>query len=100
MSEHVNGRRVRRSKSDWLTLIEAQRESGLSQQRFCEQRQISVGAFYHAKSRYEARTDERSAAAHEAFVPLGITSASAPSSSGWEIELSLGGEVVLRLRRP
>ncbi len=97
MASGLNDERVRRSRSDWLALFEAQRRSGLSQQRFCRQQGISTSAFYNARSRYEWNAPEGEAVSVEDFVSLSVPQAR--GTPGWDIELSLGGDVVLRLRR-
>jgi len=101
MSEAVNGRRVRRSKSDWLALLEAQAQSGLSQLQFCQQHHISTGAFYNARCRYARELPVQSPSSSPATDDfLALTLPGQSDAAGWDIELSLGGEVVLRIRRP
>ena len=99
MSEGINGRRVRRSKSEWLALFQEQRRSGLSQLEFCRAHHISTAAFYNARSRLqraESAMATESAALKE-FLPLMLSEPT--DTGGWDIELSLGGDVVLRIRR-
>jgi len=100
MSEQVNGQRIRRSKADWLALFEQQDQSGLSQLQFCKQHHIAVGAFYNARCRFARQSPVESPvrSPQDEFLSLTLPCPSGPV--GWDIELSLGGEVVLRIRRP
>ncbi|MCB1740053.1 MAG: IS66 family insertion sequence element accessory protein TnpB [Gammaproteobacteria bacterium] len=89
--------RVRRSKAEWLSLFQAQASSGLSQLQFCRQQGISTAAFYNARSRYAQPSDAGRSVQSDDFVALTLPTAS--EDRGWDIELLLGGDVVLRLRR-
>jgi hypothetical protein len=80
----------RRTRSDWQALIREFERSGISRQRFCADASISVSTFDYWRRKLR---DEDTAAA--GFIEL-------PSISGrsdWDVELDLGGSVVLRLRR-
>jgi hypothetical protein len=90
----TNTRRYR-TRDEWARIMEEQTESGLSQKAFCEQRGIAVGAFYNAKKRM--RTKAMTPAVEAAF--LGVTVEDVPLVPRWDVELSLGDGVVLRLRR-
>lgn len=98
MSTRVMGHRVRRSQGDWLALFDAQARSGLSQLRFCEQHGVSTSAFYNAKSRIEHKAGAARSPTPDDFLALSLPSHA--DADGWDIELCLGGEVVLRIRRP
>ncbi len=92
-------KRRRRSKAQWLALFEAQADSDLSVEHFCDVRGLSVAAFRHAQTRYNERaaTSMLAALQREEFVELALP---APvHTGGWDIELALGADVVLRLRR-
>lgn len=43
--------RKRRSKNEWLAIIEEQQQSGLSIVRFCQQYSLSTTTFYSARAR-------------------------------------------------
>ena len=97
MSEGVGPVRARRSKNDWLALFEAQAQSGLSQRRFCEAQGVSLKAFVNARTRY--RESLSAGVRSNDFVPLVLSSPRAERGDMVEVELSLGGEVVLRVVR-
>ena len=50
--------RKRKSKSEWLTVLAAYKESGLNGSAFCRQEQICRKSFYNAKARYSTCTAE------------------------------------------
>jgi hypothetical protein len=97
MSEGVVPVRARRSKSDWLALFDAQAQSGLSQRRFCAAQGVSFKAFANARSRY--REESSAGVRSNDFVPLVLSPPGAERRDALEVELSLGGEVVLRIVR-
>jgi len=86
-------RRVRRGHAEWQRLIEAQRTSGLGQQAFCDQRELSLSTFQNWKRRLSIAPTlpELPAAWVELPARLDVP-------GGWQIELDLGGGVTLRLR--
>lgn len=51
----------RRSKAQWLTLIELQRQSGQSVREFCKARGVSDTYFSTIKKKFQAETAERPA---------------------------------------
>ena len=87
--------RSRRSRTQWQQLIEAQLAGEQSQAAFCRDQGISVSSFQYWKRRL-ARTE-----ANSVEVPdwLELPADLDRTRDGWEIELSLGEGVVLRLRR-
>ncbi len=96
MSKGVKQRRMQRSQSQWEQVISEQAQSGLTQQVFCDRHDVGLGAFVKAKRRY-ARGDEA--------VPLNgakdfvrVPVEAALSGQQWEIELSVGRDVVIRIR--
>ena len=84
-------RRIRRSREEWQRLIHEQTDSGLTQSAFCQANAISLASFQNWKRRLAAE------AATEPWVELGTLDRSA--GAGWDIELDLGEDVCLRLRR-
>ena len=96
--------RPRRSRAQWQTLIEQAEHSALSIGEFCRAQDLSVSSFYQWRRRLAAEPDPGAAsvasADPEAFIDLGALSDGAHDASGpWDVELQLGNNVVLRLRR-
>ena len=96
-SSRSRSRGARRSTEQWRCLIEEQQSSGLTQRVFCSRRQLAVSTFALWKGRLSARdlTDPSAAA----FVELTPPPAALATPEGWEVELSLGEGVRLRVRR-
>lgn len=84
---------VRRSATQWASLVSEQAESGLNQRRFCERHGLSYASFGYWKRRLgEERRNSR-----RGFIELAVERAT--DDSRWDVELSLGDGVVLRIRR-
>lgn len=90
MNEHT-ARRVRRSRDEWQQLINEQAGSDMTQTAFCQARSLSLASFQYWKRRLAAE------APAEPWVELGTLSEA--GGSGWDIELTLGDGICLRLRR-
>jgi len=93
-------RRTRRlrSREDWQVLLVEQARSGLSQKAFCELHGVTPSAFYNAKSRL--RLDAMVPVETPTFVGVTVEhDGVAKQASAWDVELSLGEGVMLRIRR-
>ena len=95
--------RVRRSRGQWQALIERAELSALSIEAFCRAEGISTASFYSWRKRLAS--EQAPAAAPAAgdsagpFIDLGALGCGTPCAArGWDIELQLGTDVVLRLR--
>ena len=97
MSE-VRTRHKRRSHKQWREIVRRGAASAQSVEEFCAEESIGTASYYLWRKRLRAEgngsAECQPAAAH--FVELG--SLVVPPSV-WDLELELGGEVVLRLRR-
>jgi hypothetical protein len=86
--------RIRRTADEWQALVEEHRASGVSQAAFCARRGIVLSSFHRARRRVAEATSVTEAKAAD-FVPV---SHAPHDSAGWELELSVGERVVMRLR--
>ena len=84
-------RRIRRSRHEWQQLINEQAGSDMTQAVFCQVRSLSLTSFRNWKRRLTAE------APAAPWVELGTLSEA--GGSGWDIELTLGDGICLRLRR-
>lgn len=94
-------RQARRSPEEWARLISEQAESGLSQRAFCRSRALSVSTFCNAKRRAGFTARDTASGPGGDFVPVIVGTGikgSEPTTQCWDIELSLGSGVVLRIR--
>ena len=84
---------VRRSATQWASLVSEQAESDLNQRRFCERHGLSYATFGHWKRRLGEKHED----SQRGFIELAVDGAT--DESRWDVELSLGEGVVLRIRR-
>ena len=91
--EAVAGKGKRRSVGQRRELLAPQRQSGLSVAAFCRERSLSSESFY--RWRREAEGSGPAPAERAGFIEWGALGREAES----DLELELGGGVVLRLRR-
>ena len=103
------GRWVQRDAQTWWAIIQRQMESGLSQVAFCAAEGLSVSSLQNWKRKFvrEGRIAQASAAVSAPwFAELAVPEAGVepepaggPAPPAWQIELELGGGVVLRIHR-
>ena len=101
MSATVPGGSVRRvrSEAEWEALLaEFERWDG-TQVSFCESRGVSVKSFQGWR-RKRGLTAAATAGRRAASKPGGFVEIATGAGPGWDVELSLGDGVTLRLRRP
>ncbi len=91
--------RKHRTPKQWQVLVDQQRDSGLSAPQFCKQENIGYASFCNWRKRLSGQSTDDSAGSGEAsFLDLSSLMGASPSSSpGWNIVLSLGNGVELRL---
>jgi hypothetical protein len=88
-----------RSPEQWQALVDQQRDSGVSAMQFCKQEDIGYASFCNWRKRLSEEPVADSAGSGEAgFLDLSsLMGASTSSGPGWNIVLSLGNGVELRL---
>ena len=86
---------VRRSRTQWADLIEQWRASGQTVREFCNARGLGYASFCQWRRRLE-HAEAEPADSGPGFVDL---SALSGTGGRWDIVLSLGGGVELRLSR-
>ena len=90
----------RRSREDWVKIIQSWQDSTLSQREYCAQHGIALSSFYAWRQKLQANTDDSNSSRSEDFVNVFSGSADDfPVDAGtWRIELDLG-DITLRLSR-
>ena len=91
---------MRRSPEQWRELFTRFEQSGQTRERFCAEQGLALSSFdrWRHKLRHDVPRGE-AVVGDALFVELtsdGESSAKAP----WDVELQLGGGMILRLRRP
>ncbi len=87
---------LRRSSEQWQELMSSYEKSGLTQEAFCAKESLSPSTFYTWRKRLCCVTVAKPK--EPRFVELS-TSLPNRESSDWDIELTLGDNIVLRLRQ-
>ena len=91
--------RKHRTPEQWKTLVDQQRDSGLSAPQFCKRESIGYASFCNWRKRLsDPSMDESSGSGEAGFLDLSSLVGNSPSSGpSWNIVLSLGNGVELRL---
>jgi len=95
MDQKNTTRSKRRSAAQWQAIFSEQAASGLSVKAFCAEREIGYSTFSNWKARLEHLP--QSADRQPGFIEL-----SAPEvlpSTHWDVEVTLGTDIVLRVAR-
>ena len=99
MTEDISGTtgavpaRIHRGEAEWRRLMSDFEVWDGSQVSFCEARGLSLKTFQNWRRRLGLIT-RRGVGGPDGFVALSVS-----SDPGWDVELSLGDGVVLRVRR-
>ena len=97
------GARIRRSAEQWRELLNRFEHSGQTREQFCTEQGLALSSFtrWRGKLRQQRPAVADGAGAGEAvFVELAPDQAvSAQPPRPWELELQLGGGLVVRVRR-
>ena len=90
---------IRRSPEQWRDLFHRFEQSGQTREEFCAEHGLALSSF--SRWRKRLRDDSHAVAPNtedSMFVEL-ASQTTKPSVVPWDVELELGGGVVLRLRR-
>ena len=88
-------KRKRRDAGQWKAILERFDAGSTSVEAFCRLESISAASFYQWRKRLCGGGDQLAEAESPPFVDLGAVG----GQPDWDLELELGGGVVLRLRR-
>lgn len=92
---------IRRSSDQWRDLFVRFRQGRKTREQFCSEQGLSLSSFdrWRAKLRKVAPTPSV-ISEKPAFVEFKPDPTRQPATPAWDIELQLGADVFLRLRRP
>ena len=98
-------RKIRRSRAQWESLLQAFQQSNLSVQQFCQANHLAESSFY--KWQHQLGTASGSDGAkltalneNNLLTLIAPDSLHSPSANDWLIELTLGPGCTLRIRQP
>ncbi|KKM65328.1 hypothetical protein LCGC14_1492360 [marine sediment metagenome] len=88
-----------RTLEQWQALVDQQRDSGLSATQFCKQQNIGYASFCNWRKRlFDQPVSDSADSGEPGFLDLSsLMGGSSSSGPGWNIVLSLGNGVELRL---
>jgi hypothetical protein len=93
-------RRIRRSEETWRKLVGRFEQSGQMREQFCADQGLALSTFSRWRQRLRSGIQNKASSPTEAvFVELTPGEALASEAAVWDVELQLGTDVVLRLRR-
>jgi hypothetical protein len=97
----VGGMSKRRTRKQWQALVDEQHQSGLSGAAFCREHGVGYISFCKWRKRLaEAPSDAAEASSAPGFVDVSsLMNNSGATARDWNIVLSLGDGVELRLSR-
>ena len=92
-------KRINRSRSQWKSLLDDFHHSGLTKVAFCKQRGVATSSL----NRWQKILIQESGGDFiDVTEPLSVIPATPPSiqedDPGWQVELALGNDIVLRIR--
>ena len=88
----------RKTREEWQRLVADSEQSKLPAVTFCEQQGVSYQSFMKWRSTFRSEASQTKTPFLE-ITPESGASSPADCSQGWDIELALGGNVVLRIRQ-
>lgn len=92
--------RIRRGEDAWRELVVRFEQSGQTREQFCSDQGLALSTFSRWRQRLRSAVQEAATASADAvFVELAPEETLAVAAPTWDVELQLGADVVLRLRR-
>ena len=97
--QHKPKKRISRSRSQWRSLLDDFHRSGLTKVAFCKQHGVASSSLNRWQ---KILAQEPGGDFIDVTEPLSVTPAAPPSTQesdpGWQVELALGNNTVLRIR--
>jgi putative transposase len=90
-------RTIRRTPTQWQTLVEQWQQSGQSARRFCEEQSLGYASFCQWRKRLVRESLPAAPQQDSATSFIDLASLASASNGGWTIVLSLGNGVELKL---
>ena len=90
---------ARRNATQWRELVERFERGGQTRGRFCAVHGLALSTFDLWRRKLRGTGSEKGGEAGALFVELSNLPRAESVAASWEVELELGGGVVLRMRR-
>jgi len=91
-------KRTYRTAAQWAEIVKDYESSNLTQDAFCKQHNIASSGLYKWRNRLKDKRNESPITDVENSSFIDMTPELSRSATGWDIELQLGAETVLRIR--
>ncbi|MCP5417459.1 MAG: transposase [Chromatiaceae bacterium] len=91
--------RIKRTPEQWRVIFDRYLASGQTSEQFCREQGISHSTFGHWRTKLRKQPSSQPLPADATLFTELTSEVPTPVSPGWDIELQLGADVVLRLRR-
>ena len=93
-------RKPRRTKAQWIKLLEDKQQSNLTIDEYCKQHQVTVSSFYawRAKLNKQSANDNADLTAKPNDDWLPLTLSPPTTTTTWDIALDLPGGITLRMK--
>lgn len=92
------GKSPRLTRHEWQALIQEQADSGLTRESFCKSRNINMHTFCYWQQKLKPIMIPASSVTAPGFIEIKRPPSSELCAQAWDVELSLGKGVTLRLR--
>jgi len=92
--------RISRTPGQWQAVFEQFEDSGQTREQFCHEHDISLSSFSRWRTKLRKQGSSNPLSADLPLFAELTPEVQTPVSPGWDIELQLGRDVFLRLRRP
>lgn len=90
--------KTRRSQDQWQLLLNQYDPQIMTVDEFCQQQKISQSTFYMWRKKLMPDIEENNSIPLFVKIPQSISSPS-PTTVPWDVELEIGGSIVLRIRK-
>ncbi|NIR53082.1 MAG: transposase [Phycisphaerae bacterium] len=92
------GKRTYRTAAQWAKIVDEYESSDMTQEAFCKQHGIASSGLYKWRNKRKEKRNQSPITDLEDSSFINMTPGLDKSSAGWDIELQLGAETVLRIR--
>lgn len=93
----TKSKKIRRSKAQWQDIIEEFEKSGQSGQDFCRNKGLAESSFYKWHSLLKNQSEKTQSTPSFLEITPAVSNTANPAQN-WTVELSIGRDVIVRIR--